>query len=169
MTDVFISIGSNLGDRVINLVNGLQAIAIHQNILLREASSIYETEPVGFLQQPSFMNMACSVETDLQPHQLLQVLQRIEDNLGRIKAQHWGPRTIDLDLLLYGNLVYDNPELTIPHPRLPERRFVLVPLAEIAPHFVPPYEEALSITDLLIKCPDKSDVKKLIDKKKLWN
>ena len=164
MTDVFISIGSNLGDRVKNVGKGLQAIAKHRDILLREVSSVYETDPVGFFLQPSFMNMTCSVDTDLPPLQLLQVLHRIEDNLGRSKTHHWGPRTIDLDVLQYGNLIYENPELTITQPRLPERRFVLVPLTEIAPYFVPPYEEALSITDLLKKCPDKSAVKKHIDK-----
>ena len=167
MTDVFISIGSNLGDRVANVHKGLQAIAVQQHITLQEVSSIYETEPVGYLQQPPFMNMVCMTETDLLPKELLQVLQKIEDRLGRVKTRHWGPRIIDLDIVLYSNLVYENHELTIPHPRLMERRFVLVPLAEISPQFVPPYKEALSIADLLKKCPDKSNVESLIDKKKV--
>lgn len=128
----YLGLGSNLGRReeyllqAINLLNGVSGIRI------LKCSNIYETEPVGFVDQPSFLNMAVKGETLLSPHQLLRITSRIEETLGRKRLVRWGPRTIDLDILVYGQLCLDTQELMLPHPRLKERAFVLLPLADIA-------------------------------------
>jgi 2-amino-4-hydroxy-6-hydroxymethyldihydropteridine diphosphokinase len=129
---VYLSLGSNLGDREQMLRQALELLAAPDLRILR-VSSIRETEPVDVLDQPRFLNLVAEVETDLFPKQLLQRVQRIELDLGRKRLRPKGPRTIDIDILLYGDAVIDSPELTVPHPRMAERRFVLEPLAELAP------------------------------------
>lgn len=127
----YLGLGSNMGNRAENL---RQAISLLRGIApLKAVSSVYETEPWGYLEQASFLNAACCLHTAHSPAELLQELQRIEAILGRQRRQRWGPRTVDLDILFYDDLVLDMDELTIPHPHLHERAFVLVPLAEIAP------------------------------------
>jgi 2-amino-4-hydroxy-6-hydroxymethyldihydropteridine diphosphokinase len=132
----YIGIGSNEGDREENCRKAID--------LLQEAgavtavSSFYETGPVGFREQRDFINAVAAVETGLPPGDLLAVCRGIEDRLNRKRGERWGPRTADLDVLLYGGEVLDLPELVIPHPRMQERLFVLVPLAEIAPAVVHP-------------------------------
>jgi 2-amino-4-hydroxy-6-hydroxymethyldihydropteridine diphosphokinase len=138
MTKVFLGLGSNLGDREKNIkeaVRQLQESGIAEDISI---SSIYETEPEGIKDQPLFLNAILKIETDLSPRDLLNMLQAIERHLGRKKVRKWGPRIIDLDILLYGDLVMREEDLEIPHPLLAKRLFVLDPLAEIAPETVHP-------------------------------
>ncbi len=132
MNTAFLSLGSNLGDRAALLntaLNRLQSEGVH----IVRRSSIHETEPQDYLNQPKFLNMAVEIETDLTPQQLLAAIQKIETELGRQRTIPKGPRTIDIDILFYSNLTITTPNLEIPHPRLTERRFVLDPLSEIAP------------------------------------
>lgn len=129
----YLGLGSNIGNRLKNLEKALASLAAQSGIRVNSTSSFYETEPVGFRAQGWFINQVVGIETTLPPFELLQVTQHIENTLGRIRAIRWGPRSIDIDILLYGDLVIDHASLTIPHPRMTERRFVLVPLAEIAP------------------------------------
>jgi 2-amino-4-hydroxy-6-hydroxymethyldihydropteridine diphosphokinase len=131
MATAFIALGSNLGDRFATLQSALAALRdLGSNVT---ASSVYETEPVGYLDQPRFLNAVVRLETQLTPDDLLNEMHRIEQDHHRERVFKNGPRTLDLDLVLYDDLVDERPELTIPHPRLHERAFVLVPLAEIAP------------------------------------
>lgn len=131
---VFLSLGSNIGDREQNLENAIAAIE-REHIRVLARSSVYETEPQDVTDQPWFLNMVIECETRCFPLQLLAVLQRIERDLGRVrtKATPRGPRVIDIDVLLFGQLAMQTPQLTVPHPRMLERRFVLEPLLEIAP------------------------------------
>jgi 2-amino-4-hydroxy-6-hydroxymethyldihydropteridine diphosphokinase len=131
---VYLSLGSNLGDRKLQLQRALAGLEQEQ-IRVRRQSSVYETEPQDISHQPWFLNMVVECETRLFPLQLLKVLQRIEREAGRVRegAVRRGPRVIDMDILLFGHAVIDTPELTVPHPRMTERRFVLEPLVEIAP------------------------------------
>jgi 2-amino-4-hydroxy-6-hydroxymethyldihydropteridine diphosphokinase len=132
----YIGIGSNIGDK---RGNCLQAIAfLGQAGRIASVSSLYSTEPVGYREQEDFVNAVVSVETGLPPRELLKVCNAIEDRMGRELTVRWGPRTIDLDILLYGQEIVNLPDLVVPHPLLAERRFVLVPLAEIAPDAVHP-------------------------------
>lgn len=134
---VFLSLGSNLGDREANLVAALRLLDAEGVRLVRQ-SSWYETEPVGFTEQPRFLNLVVEVRTGLDPLGLLRCAQRVELALGRVRGVRWGPRTVDVDVLLYGRRVVRTPELVVPHPRMRERAFVLVPLCEIAPDLVLP-------------------------------
>ncbi len=135
MTTAFVGIGSNLGEPERQIAGALRQLAAEDGIELVAASTLRETEPVGYLDQPSFLNGAAQLETALPPRELLERLLAIEGLLGRVRGEgpRFGPRTIDLDLLLYGEQTIDEPGLTVPHPRLWERRFVLEPLAELAP------------------------------------
>ncbi len=128
---VYLSLGSNLGDREANLRSAIAALDALGKVTA--VSSLYETEPVEFRAQPWFLNCAVAMETELMPKQFLARVQAIEQQLGRRRVQPKGPRTIDVDILLFGNSVVDTPALVIPHPAMHERRFVLEPLAEIAP------------------------------------
>jgi len=132
MSTVHIGIGSNLGDREEHCLKAIRLFP-EKGVLVRRRSSVYETEPWGVKDQARFLNMAIEGETALTPARLLEVLKMIEDEVGRVETYRWGPRVIDLDILLYDDLVMSTPELTIPHPRMHEREFVLRPLAEIAP------------------------------------
>lgn len=130
MTDAFLSIGSNMGDRLDHL-----EMAVHMlhrpegGILVKAVSPVFETDPVGYLDQDPFLNICVQIETELSPLSLLAVCQDIEQKLHRERKIRWGPRTIDLDILLYGDVTMDTKTLTIPHPRMEERGFVQVPLA----------------------------------------
>jgi GTP cyclohydrolase-4 len=133
---VFLGLGSNLGDRQSNILQALQRL--REKIAIESISSCYETEPVGYLDQPRFLNIVCSGTTSLSPRELFQFIKGIEKKMGRRPTVRYGPRPIDIDILFYDDLVLDEPELVIPHPRLAERAFVLAPLAEIAPDKVHP-------------------------------
>jgi len=132
----YLALGSNLGDRADNLRRALAAL--RETLALDSISACYETEPAYVLDQPRFYNLACRAGTTLAPLDLLRYLKGLETALGREPGPRFGPRVIDLDLLFYGDLVLASPELTLPHPRLHERAFVLVPLADITPDFVHP-------------------------------
>ena len=133
---IYLSLGSNLGDRALNLQNSITSLPPKVQLLAQ--SSIYETEPWGYVDQPAFLNQVIKANTTLDPLALLAFLKGIEVAIGRHETFRFGPRLIDLDILLYDNLILDSPDLTIPHPRIPERAFVLVPLAEIAPDLCHP-------------------------------
>lgn len=134
MDRVFISIGSNLGDRISNCRKAVNEMAKFCNDV--KVSSLYETEPVDKEDQPNFINAAAQIRTDLSPHQLLEKLNLIEEQLSRVRHEKWGPRTIDLDIIFYGNLILNDDDLIIPHPRAHLRQFVLEPICEIDPDFI---------------------------------
>lgn len=129
--EVYLGLGSNMGDRQGNLSRALDLIS--RKLQMGEVSSVYDTEPMGDVSQPRFLNMVCQVYTRIAPEALLILAKGIETKLGRASGKPNAPRPIDIDILLYGDRVIETPELVIPHPRLAERAFVLVPLAEIAP------------------------------------
>lgn len=158
MAIAYLGLGSNLGDQREYLGQAIQAI---KNCGAIEAvASFYKTEPVGLLNQPWFVNCALRLNTKLSALELLDKTQAIENSLGRVRSVHWGPRTIDIDILLYGDLVLATERLALPHPRLAERRFVLIPLVEIAPNIVHPIFH-LTVSQLLAATPDRSTVEKL--------
>ena len=144
----FIGLGSNLGEREAQLRAALDAIAQLPGTQLVRVSSLYDTEPVGETEQPNFLNAVAQVDTELTARQLLWNLLLIERRLGRIRTRRWGPRTIDLDLLLYGSLVVDEPDLKLPHPELTRRSFVLVPLVELDPLLAHPVTGQTLLTHL---------------------
>ena len=135
MVTAFVGIGSNLGEPERQIAAALDQLAAEEGIELVAVSCLSETEPVGYLEQPNFLNGAAHIETELPARELLKRLLAIESRLGRVRGEgpRFGPRTIDLDLLVYGDERIDEPGLTVPHPRLAERRFALEPLAELAP------------------------------------
>jgi 2-amino-4-hydroxy-6-hydroxymethyldihydropteridine diphosphokinase len=144
MTNAFVGIGSNLGDREATLRRAVELLAAEEGIEVVAVSELRETEPVGPVEQGPFVNGAVRLATELPPHELLERLLAIEQRLGRVRKERFGPRTIDLDLLVYGEQVIDEPGLTIPHPRLHERRFALEPLAELAPDLAIPGKGSIS-------------------------
>lgn len=134
----YLSMGSNIGDRALMLREAAWNLAAHPDIRILAESSIYETEPWGLKEQPEYWNQVLEIETNLEPMALLKVCQGIENSLGRERIIRWGPRTIDIDILIYDNMISDTPELILPHPRMEERAFVLIPLREIAPGMILP-------------------------------
>jgi 2-amino-4-hydroxy-6-hydroxymethyldihydropteridine diphosphokinase len=134
--EIYLSLGSNLGDRLANLHNAISCLPPKAQPLIQ--SSVYETEPWGYSDQPTFLNQVIKAATALDPTNVLKFLKQIEVILGRKETFHYGPRLIDLDILFYDDLVLETPTLTIPHPRIAERAFVLIPLAEIAPDLYHP-------------------------------
>ncbi len=143
----YVGIGANLGDRAANVAEALRELGAQPTIEVVRVSSLYETSPVGRTDQPDFLNAVAAVRTMLAPNDFLRALLDTENKMGRVRNLRWGPRVIDLDLLLYGDMQGDTPGLTIPHPRLRERAFVLVPLAEIAPNLRLP-GDGQSVSDL---------------------
>ncbi|MBC8333772.1 MAG: 2-amino-4-hydroxy-6-hydroxymethyldihydropteridine diphosphokinase [Anaerolineales bacterium] len=136
MSIIYIALGTNLGDRLANLRSAIESLAPDVHII-RE-STIYETPPWGYTDQPAFLNMVIEAATSLKPRALLTYLKKQEDELGRIESFRYGPRQIDLDILFYDDLVLSEDDLHIPHPRLHERAFVLIPLADLAPELEHP-------------------------------
>jgi 2-amino-4-hydroxy-6-hydroxymethyldihydropteridine diphosphokinase len=130
---VSLSLGGNLGDVTSSFIRALVKLAETPGVALRRASSIYATPPWGKVDQPPFLNMAALIETSLSPHALLALCLAVEQEMGRVRRERWGPRTLDIDILTYGDQSIDTPDLKAPHPHLAERAFVLAPLAEIAP------------------------------------
>ncbi len=132
-SEAYIALGANLGDREDTLMEALRRLDESAGITVVDCSNIYETEPVGYVDQPLFLNMAVRVSTGLDPYGLLHVMQQIEKELGRVRHIRWGPRTVDLDLLWMEGQTENTEELILPHPRMEERLFVLVPLKDIVP------------------------------------
>jgi 2-amino-4-hydroxy-6-hydroxymethyldihydropteridine diphosphokinase len=137
MSEAYVALGSNLGDREENLRNALAHLSAN-DVHVVKVSNFIETEPYGVTDQPGFVNAVCQVETELEPLELLRLLLNIEQEMGRVRLRRWGERNIDLDLLLYGDACVVSEELTLPHPDMQNRDFVLLPLAEIAPEVVHP-------------------------------
>jgi len=135
---VFLSLGSNLGNRIANLAEGLERLGNTPRVTVVKASHAYETEPAGVKNQPAFYNMVAEIETDLEPLELLNAARKIELELGRKPTERWGPRTIDIDIVLWGNRVSETGRLSLPHKEFRGRDFVLAPFAEIAPEVVDP-------------------------------
>ncbi len=138
MSKVYLSLGSNLGDRLSNLQRAVDELKEIDDLTILRVSRIYETEPVGNFNQPMYYNIIVEVETDISPLELLRKLQKIECALGRERRNKWEPRVIDIDIVLYGDVVFVSDWLTIPHPEYRKRRFVLVPLLEICDNLVDP-------------------------------
>ena len=137
MSIAYIALGTNLGDKRRQMENALAALQ-QAGVTVRRVSPFIETEPYGVTDQPAFLNGVCEVETTLSPQELLAILLKIETQQGRVRTRHWGPRVIDLDLLLYDDQIIDEPNLQVPHPDMENRGFVLQPLAAIAPQVVHP-------------------------------
>lgn len=139
MARVYLGLGSNMGNRQKELEFALESLKNHPAITLVKVAPIQETDPVGYLEQANFLNTVAEIETELEPALLLATLHQIEQSAGRFRTVRWGPRVLDIDILLYDTLVFSAANLTIPHPRLREREFVLSPLAHLAPDMpVPP-------------------------------
>lgn len=153
---VYLLLGSNLGDRSGVLQLAVDRIGERVGEVVR-VSGIYETAPWGVIDQPSFLNQVIAVATLYAPEEVLRLVLDIEHELGRVRYERWGARVIDIDILFYNDLILDSARLTVPHPRLQERRFTLIPLAEIAPDFVHPVFNQ-SLTELLAACADDSVV-----------
>lgn len=162
MKQAYIALGTNIEPRNNYIKDALKQLSQHSNITIIKESSIYETAPVGYKNQSDFLNMVIEIDTSLSPEDLLNYCQDIENSLGRKRTIRYGPRTIDLDILLYNQECVKTDRLIIPHPRMHERAFVLIPLQEIAPHLIIP-NVGKSVKCLLrdIKHADKNEVRKL--------
>ncbi len=156
--EVYLGLGSNLGDRKANLEKALQLLG--ERLHIEQVSSIYETEPVGHAEQPMFLNVVCRAETELGPLQLLSLIKGIEATLGRVPSFANSPRSIDVDILFYNDLCMETADLTIPHPKIKERAFVLIPLFEVAPQLVHPVSGE-SIKDLVAAVVGRDGVEKI--------
>ncbi len=154
---VYLGLGSNLGDRHARIDEAIERIGAIEGVEVVASSSMHETKPVGGPDQPDFINAACAIETLLTPREILDHARRIEDAMGRTREVHWGPRTIDIDILLADNTVVSDEGLTVPHPRMTEREFVLAPLAEIAPEARHP-QKNMSVRELLGDLEDEAGI-----------
>lgn len=161
MKGIFLLLGSNLGDREAILRSAVGAINQTAGRVVRH-SVFYRTQPWGYAEQPEFLNLLLELESDLEPLPLLNALRRIERSLGRKRIEKWRERSLDIDILYYGDRVIRTARLTVPHPELHNRRFALVPLCELAPHLLHPVF-GLSQVELLRDCPDTLEVVRLPD------
>ncbi|WP_217588294.1 2-amino-4-hydroxy-6-hydroxymethyldihydropteridine diphosphokinase [Lentibacillus saliphilus] len=159
MTGIFIALGTNIEPRYEHLQEALRLLDHHNDISVEARSPIYETEPVGYTDQAHFLNMVVRIETSLEPLELLTACQGIEQQLGRKRSIRFGPRTIDLDIIMYQDAIIQTDVLTVPHPRMHERAFVLVPLKQLAPDVSVPGLDK-TVKNLLEVCSDheKKDV-----------
>jgi 2-amino-4-hydroxy-6-hydroxymethyldihydropteridine diphosphokinase len=156
VTPAFLGLGSNLGDRLAHLQGAIDALAASAGVRVVAVSDVYETSPVGGPIQDDFLNAVVAIETDLSPRDLLAVAMHVEQLAARVRIMHWGPRTLDVDVLIYGDEQVHEPDLEIPHPRMHERPFVLAPLRDVAPDRVtPPADgwEGVTNTPLALRLP----------------
>ncbi len=167
-SESYLSLGSNLGDRIGYLNKGIDSIARLGGVALLKSSQAYETDPVGVLDQPPFLNMAAGIVTSLAPEELLAALKEIETSIGRIHRDRWREREIDIDIIFYDGLIVSSEKLAIPHERAHLRRFVLKPLADIAPEFEHPILHE-TVAQLLAKCPDNSGVRMFMQRNQAAN
>ena len=156
---VFIGVGSNVGDRAGMLNRAAREIAKIGAVKIVQWSPVYETDPVGKTDQPRFLNAACELQTGLAPADLMRELISIEERLGRTRGERWGPREIDLDILVYDGLAQAGPAVTVPHPELEHRRFVLVPLRELDPDLVHPVS-GMTVAELADACSGQARVQR---------
>ena len=163
MAKAYLSLGSNLGDRLLNMKMAVLEMEKSDSATLLELSPVYETEPVGKVDQPWFLNSVALIETSLGPLSLLDYLMGIEKAMGRQRREKWGPRYIDLDILLYDDLIFDSDRLTLPHPQMHKRRFVLLPLVRMNPELFHPLLKK-TVKELLAVCADSSEVKLFAEK-----
>lgn len=154
----YLSIGSNMGNRLETFQSAIQLLDSEQEISVLDSSSIYETDPVGYTNQACFLNAVLKISTSFKPEELLQVCLRIEAELGRKREIHWGPRTLDLDILLYNQENIETESLIVPHPRMFERAFVMIPLMELEDQIQLPYSTT-SLEDILSQISDKEGVR----------
>lgn len=162
MSRVYLSLGSNLEDRSANLSAALLQIGELTATQVLNVSGVYETDPVGVTDQPCFLNLAAEIETALAPLEFLNACKEIETHIGRVATRRWGPRAIDIDLILWGTMVLESAELSLPHLRYRERNFVLAPLAEIAPEVMDPVT-GRSVLELARQCQATDAVRRLPD------
>lgn len=159
LQQAYISLGGNLGNTAEIFEQALQEIERLAGDISKK-SSLYQTAAWGNTQQPDFLNQVILIQTTLSPNKLLDTLLTIELKFGRERKEHWGPRTLDLDLLFFDDRILNKERLILPHPRIPERKFILIPLQEIAADWLHPVEQK-TIQQLVIECKDDSEVKKL--------
>ncbi len=159
MSKVFVGVGSNLGDREFLIRKAVESMRDLPRTLVVRVSSLYDTDPVGEVDQPAFLNAVAWLETTLEPRELLWQLLLIEKRMGRVRSQRWGPRPIDLDLLFYGDDTIDEPDLKVPHPEAHRRAFVLLPLLELDPNFIHP-TTGESVRKLIKRLPPNPPVRK---------
>ncbi|MCU0325249.1 MAG: 2-amino-4-hydroxy-6-hydroxymethyldihydropteridine diphosphokinase [Spirosomaceae bacterium] len=158
---LYLGLGTNIGDRLHNLQTARELINRQMGKIIIE-SSIYETAAWGLTNQGAFLNQAIAVKTRRSPDNLLKILLQIEKQMGRIREIKWGPRIIDIDILYYGNQIIETADLTIPHPFIQERKFVLAPLTEIAPDYIHPKNKKTNLV-LLNECSDESEIQKIAE------
>jgi len=158
MNKSFLSLGSNLGDRLNYLEKAIDLLKKTEGVNIIKISSVYETEPVGYKEQPSFLNLVVEIETEIEPEDLLKRCKEIESSLGRTKREKWREREIDIDIIFYNNLIIEKDYIVIPHKELYYRKFVLLPLCEIDPDFICPKTKK-SIRTLFNFCNDSSIIK----------
>jgi 2-amino-4-hydroxy-6-hydroxymethyldihydropteridine diphosphokinase len=156
-TRAYLGIGSNLGDRLEHLQGAVDGLARAEGVTVAAVSPVYETEPVGGPEQPDYLNAVVAIDTDLSPRALLELAQELEAAAARVREVRWGPRTLDVDVLLVGDEVVDDADLQVPHPRMRERAFVMAPLADLEPRFAIAAPEGgwagIRRTDLSLKVP----------------
>ncbi len=160
MHDAFLGIGSNVGDKEQNIAKAISLVSRMERTVIEKSSSLYKTEPVGYSDQDWFVNAVIRIKTPMNPNELLTALLAIEQELGRQRGRKWGPRIIDLDILFYDGLILEEDGLTLPHPHLHDRAFVLKPICEIAPDFMHPVLQR-SLSAIYDELPDTKQVIKI--------
>ena len=166
MPEVFLSLGSNIGNREDNILDAVKYLYKIPEVEIIKSSSLYETEPVGFKEQEYFYNIFLKIYTELSPFTLLRRTKEIENKMGKSIKRRWGPRIIDIDILYYNNKIIRERELIVPHPSINKRRFILIPMAEIASEFYCPFTKS-KISDIIQRCKSTESVIKLKSRENL--